>query len=197
MLEVGWKSFGKSFYTFGYLRKWSRNLRQSSEVVRRSFEVVGSLRKPLVNLRKFRFCADEKSHPFYWKMLAGIHCTSMKEAYRNKMNHSNSVRLKWVARYWVIPENIYTLPRGHEYFNPLLPSAIPKCSSSRYPLNSKITKPCSPPEFSFFSDPLEFLLDHRKRLANRKLALFPLQNNSVHNFRSDNQALKFVNVSTP
>ena len=64
MLEIGWKSFGnrwpvlkssKSFYTFGYLRKSSGNLRHFSEKFR-------NLRKSSENLWKFRFCGDEKSH---------------------------------------------------------------------------------------------------------------------------------------
>ena len=46
------------------------NLWQSSEVtgnLQWSSEVCGNLRKPSANLRKFRFCGDEKSQVFYWK----------------------------------------------------------------------------------------------------------------------------------
>ena len=78
MLEIGWKSFRNRWpcYVFKLLKiilhlqlslEVVKNLRQSSEVVGRSSEVVGNLRKPSVNLRKFRFCADERSQAFYRK----------------------------------------------------------------------------------------------------------------------------------
>ena len=55
---------------FQHLRLSSEVVGKSSEVVanlRRSFEIFGNLPKPSVNLRKFRFCGDEKSHVFYRK----------------------------------------------------------------------------------------------------------------------------------
>ena len=62
----------------------------------------------------------------------------------------------------------------HEYFNPPLPSEIPKCLSPPCPPNSKIANPPSPPEFStFVSDPLEFLFVCLNLQTNEKLALFP------------------------
>ena len=60
----------KSLYTFGYLRKSSGNLRKSLETISdlwNSTEIFGNLWKPLVNLRKFTYCEDEKSHAFYGK----------------------------------------------------------------------------------------------------------------------------------
>ena len=54
----------KSFYTFGYFRKSSANLRKSSEILGdlwKSFENFGNLRKKRGNLRKFRLFGDEKS----------------------------------------------------------------------------------------------------------------------------------------
>ena len=62
----------------------------------------------------------------------------------------------------------------HEYFNPPLPSEIPKCLSPPCPPNSKIANPPSPPEFStIVSDPLEFLFVCLNLQTNEKLALFP------------------------
>ena len=76
-LEILWKSLPalfwshwKSVYTFCYRWKSSENLWKSLETfgdLRKSFEIFGNLQKPSVNLRKFRFCGDEKSHSFYWK----------------------------------------------------------------------------------------------------------------------------------
>ena len=61
----------------------------------------------------------------------------------------------------------------HEYFNPPLPSEIPKCLSPPYPPNSKIANPPPPPEFStFVSDPLEFLFVCLNLQTNKKLGLF-------------------------
>ena len=86
MLEIGWKSFGNRWPVLKSLKfslplrlslKSLKNLRQSSEVVGQSSEVIRSLRKPLVNLRKFRFCADEKSRAFYWKKVG--RCNMVKE----------------------------------------------------------------------------------------------------------------------
>jgi len=69
--------------------------------------------------------------------------------------------------------------RQHEHFNPppALRNALPPC-----PPDSKIINPSSPLEF--FPDPLEFLFECLKLCTNRKLALFPLQENSAPNFRS-------------
>ena len=90
MLEIGWKLvgygsrwpcleavenlstpsviFGSQREFFGNLRKLSENLGRSSEIfgdLRESSEIFANLRKPSVNLMKFRFCGDEKSHAFY------------------------------------------------------------------------------------------------------------------------------------
>ena len=87
MLKIGWKSFGNHWSclevietlstpldifgsqqeVFGNLRKLSENLWTSSEIFgnfRKSSEIFGNLWKLLVNLRKFRFCGDKKSHTF-------------------------------------------------------------------------------------------------------------------------------------
>ena len=58
----------------GPVLKWSKiflHFRLSLEVVEKSLALFGSRRNPLVNLWKFGFCEDEKSHSFYWKKLAG------------------------------------------------------------------------------------------------------------------------------
>ena len=70
MLEIGWKSFGnhcrlgfkvvKNLST-PYLQK----LLETFSNLRKSSEIFDNLWKPSVNLRKFRFCGDEKSHAFY------------------------------------------------------------------------------------------------------------------------------------
>ena len=49
------------------LKNPSENRRKPSENLRRPLKVFRHLRKPSVNLRKFRFCGDEKFHAFYWK----------------------------------------------------------------------------------------------------------------------------------
>ena len=77
----------------------------------------------------------------------------------------------------------------------LIPPCPWKFQNAHPPLALRIPKsltpPPSPPEFSIFvSDPLEFLFDCPKLVMNRKLVLFPLQNNHVYNFRSDEQATK-------
>ena len=81
----------------------------------------------------------------------------------------------------------------HEYFNPPLPSEIPKCLSPPCPPNSKIANPPSPPEFStFFSDPLEFLFVCLNLQTNEKLALFPSAKEFCSQFlvrRSSNSSL--------
>ena len=81
----------------------------------------------------------------------------------------------------------------HEYFNPPLPSEIPKCLSPPCPPNSKITNPSSPPEFStFVSDPLEFLFVCLNLQTNEKLALFPSAKEFCSQFlvrRSSNSSL--------
>ena len=76
-LEILWKllpaqfwSHRKYFYTFGYHWKSSENLWKSLETfsdLRKSFKMVGNLRKSSVNLQKFKFCGDEESHAFCWK----------------------------------------------------------------------------------------------------------------------------------
>ena len=71
MLEIGLKSFGNHWpclevvenlstpsVIFGSGREIFGDLRESSEI-------FANLRKPSVNLMKFRFCGDEKSHAFY------------------------------------------------------------------------------------------------------------------------------------
>ena len=73
MLENGWKSFGNRWPCFEVVQ----NLSTSSVIFGSHWEIFGNLRKwsemfrelrkPSVNLRKFRFCGDEKSHEFYWK----------------------------------------------------------------------------------------------------------------------------------
>ena len=78
MLEIGWKLFGNCFeiienlsiplFIFGRRREIFGNLQKLSEIfgdLRKSFENFGNLLKALVNLRKFRFCEDEKSRAFY------------------------------------------------------------------------------------------------------------------------------------
>ena len=81
----------------------------------------------------------------------------------------------------------------HEYFNPPLPSEIPKCLSPPRPPNSKIANPPSPPEFStFVSDPLEFLFVCLNLQTNEKLALFPSAKEFCSQFllrRSSNSSL--------
>ena len=76
----------------------------------------------------------------------------------------------------------------------LIPPCPWKFQNAHPPLALRIPKsltPPSPPEFSIFvSYPLEFLFDCLKLVTNRKLVLFPLQNNHVYNFRSDEQATK-------
>ena len=83
MLEIGWKSFenrwpcfevvknlSTSWVNFGRRQKIFDNLRKSSKILgdlRNSFEIFGNNRKLLVNLQKFRFCLDKKSHTFYRK----------------------------------------------------------------------------------------------------------------------------------
>ena len=81
----------------------------------------------------------------------------------------------------------------HEFFNPPLPSEIPKCLSPPCPPNSKIANPPSPPEFStFVSDPLEFLFVCLNLQTNEKLALFPSAKEFCSQFlvrRSSNSSL--------
>ena len=70
MLEIGWKSL----YTFAILWNSSENLGKLLETFIDLWnfpEMFGNLQKLSVNLRKFRFCGDEKSHATE-KKLAGI-----------------------------------------------------------------------------------------------------------------------------
>ena len=80
MLKIGWKSFGNRWpcfevienlstpsVIFGSQREIFSNLRKLSENLWGSLEIFRNLWKQSVNLRKFRFCGDEKSHAFYWK----------------------------------------------------------------------------------------------------------------------------------
>ena len=69
--EIFWKSLPalfwshwKFFYTFTCHWKSSENLRKSLKTfsdLQKSFKIFGNLWKSSVNLRKFRFCGDEKS----------------------------------------------------------------------------------------------------------------------------------------
>ena len=64
------KSFGNlstPLVIFGSRQKIFGNLCKSSDDLSKLSEIFDNLRKPSVNLQKFRFCEDEKSHPFYWK----------------------------------------------------------------------------------------------------------------------------------
>ena len=62
------KSFGNlstPLVIFGSRQKIFGNLCKSSDDLSKLSEIFDNLRKPSVNLQKFRFCEDEKSHPFY------------------------------------------------------------------------------------------------------------------------------------
>ena len=79
MLEIDWKSLGNCcppcfevienlstpLVIVGSCLKIIGSRWKPSKALRRSFEIFGNLRKPSLNLRKFRFCRDEKSHAFY------------------------------------------------------------------------------------------------------------------------------------
>ena len=81
MLEIGWKSFRNQWLCFEVVGNLSTslvifvsrreifdNLQMSSEIfgdLQNFSKVFSSLRKLSVNLYKFSFCGDEKSHAFY------------------------------------------------------------------------------------------------------------------------------------
>ena len=116
-------------------------------------------------------------------------CWLQSQANNNWFHHKNCIWEMRVTKCWLQYQANYwrgkvwngwfqkiSIPyhRWHEYFNPPLPSEIPKCLSSPCPPNSKIANPPSPPEFStFVSDPLEFLFVCLNLQTNEKLALFP------------------------
>ena len=77
MLEISWKSFGnhcrpcfeviENLFTPSVIVRKSWKSLETFGDLGKSFKIFGNLWKPSVNLRKFRFCGDEKSHAFYWK----------------------------------------------------------------------------------------------------------------------------------
>ena len=71
MLEICWKSFGNRWPYFEVVQNLSTpsalfgSRRKSSAIFGSIPKNLDNLWKPSVNLWKFRFCEDEKSHAFY------------------------------------------------------------------------------------------------------------------------------------